>query len=218
MNYRQTTLEKLPASMADDSGRTFSLRERVEETEHNVEDLLLCLQSLRADDVPAIHWSWDENAWHPESPHEEHYPQYFVRHIDPENAEYHVIWSAPLCRRDPTNEWRDGERYLEGVGRQALLFDYRLEASLDPATSGAIPVRLIHDSLGVVVAMHEETPLRRAFASVSGNKLKVDVQLLIKLTQWIDELKAYLKLEQQALATLERRAARHADLNLHTNE
>ncbi len=218
MNYRRTTLDQIPVTMLDAAGQAFAVRDRLEATEHNVEDLLLCLQSLRPDDVPAMHWNWDENAWHPESLPEEQYPQCFARHVDHDSAEYHAIWSAPICGRDPTRPWRDGERYLEGVGRQSLLFDYRFEASLDSSGGGAAPARLLYDSLSVVVAMHEETPLRRAFASGSGNKLKVDLQLLIKLMQWIDELNAYLRLEQQALGALERRAARHADHNLHTND
>ncbi len=218
MSYRRTTLDQIPATMLDAAGQPFSLRDRLEETEHNVEDLLLCLQSLRADDVPSMHWNWAENAWHPESASDEHYPQYFVRNVDHESAEYHALWSVPLCRRLPTQEWRDGERYLQGVSRQALLFDYRLQSTGDGAKEAKLPARLIHDSLSVVVGMHEKTPPRRAFASVSGNKIKIDVPLLIKLMQWIDELKEYLRLEKQALAALERRANRHADLNLHSNE
>ncbi len=218
MPYRRITLDQLPPAMLAGGGEPFSVRDRLEETEHNVEDLLLCLQALRADDVPSISWNWDENAWHPDSPSDEHYPQYFSRDINHDNIECHVIWSAPLCRRDPTRQWHDGERYLQGLGRQVLLFDYQLQATMPGEQDSAAPPRLIHDSLTVVVGMYEETPLRRAFASESGNKIKVELQLLIKLMQWIDELKDYLRLEKQALAALERRAKRHADLNLHSNE
>jgi hypothetical protein len=218
--------------LADAEGHVFSLRDRLEQTEHNVEDLLLCLQAMRVDDVPAMSWSWDENAWHPESIPDEHYPQYFACDTGPSTVEYHVIWSAPLGKRGH-REWHDAERYLAGTGRQVLLFDYRLDvnraAERDQAIAGGqaagnqaaaddSPLRLTCDSIHVVVAMYEAAPLRTAYASERGNKIKVDVPLLVTLAQWIDELKAYLPLEQQARSVIARRAGRHEDLNLHSNE
>lgn len=218
MSERRITLEQLPATLLGGDGQSFSVRERLEDTEHNVEDLLLSLQSLRTDDVPSISWNWDENAWHPDAPRDEHYPQYFVRETGAASADYHAIWSAPLCRRDAAREWHDGERYLQGAGRQVLLFDYRMRVALNAGPRAAAPGQLAHDSLRVAVGMHEGEPLREAFASTQGNKIKVDAPLLMTLARWIDELKDYLKLEKQVLAALERRANRHADLNLHSND
>ena len=219
MSERRINLEQLPATLLGGDGRPFSVRERIEDTEHNVEDLLLCLQALRADDVPSISWNWDENAWHPDAPRDEHYPQYFVRETNATSADYHILWSAPLCRRDASRDWRDGERYFQGVGRQVLLFDYRLQVDRGAgANVSSTDGRLAHDSLRVAAGMHEGEPLREAFASSQGNKIKVDAPLLMTLVRWIDELKDYLRLEKQVLATLERRANRHADLNLHSNE
>lgn len=226
MSHRRIHLSELPAMLIDAEGQTLSVRDRLEQTEHNVEDLLLCLQAMRVDDVPAISWSWDENAWHPELIPDEHYPQYFACDTGPMTVEYHAIWSAPLGKRG-RREWHDGERYLSGTGRQVLLFDYRLDvdraggregSASDSSTSDAAPPRLTCDSMQVVVAMHEAAPLRTAYSTARGNKIKVDVPLLVTLAQWIDELKAYLPLEQQARHVLARRAGRHEDLNLHSNE
>jgi hypothetical protein len=208
-------LDQLPATLLGGDGAPFSVRDRIEETEHNVEDLLLCLQALRADDVPSISWNWNENAWHPDTLPDEHYPQYFLRETDAPGADYHAIWSAPLCRRDPNRPWHDGERYLQGRGRQVLLFDYRITVAADGAPG---PARLAHDSIRVVLAAHEDAPVVEAFASLQGNKIAVDAPLLISLVRQIDALKDYLRLEKQVLAALERRANRHADLNLHSNE
>ncbi|MGH7139895.1 MAG: hypothetical protein ACREHD_29505, partial [Pirellulales bacterium] len=158
-------------------------------------------------------WSWDENAWHPEFVDDEHYPQYFVQDLGAASTRYHVIWSAPLCKRDPNTVWRDGERYLQGHGRQVLVFDYKLELVPSGETQ-----RLTHDSIRVVMGLHEAAPLRQAYASAQGNRIKVDAPFLVALSQWIDELKQFLKMERQVLDVLQRRAARHADRNLHTNE
>jgi hypothetical protein len=104
---------------------------------------------------------------------------------------------------------------LQGRGRQVLLFDYRMTVAVD-ATKG--PPRLTHDAIRVVLAAHEDAPLSEAFASTQGNKIAVTAPLLISLVRQIDALKEYLRLEKQVLAALERRANRHADLNLHSNE
>lgn len=218
MSVRRISLDQLPSELLGGDGRPFSVRDRIEDTEHNVEDLLLCLQALRADDVPSISWNWDENAWHPDAPRDEHYPQYFASETGAASADYHAIWSAPLCRRDASREWQDGDRYLHGVGRQVLLFDYRMRVAREAGQGSSAAGRLAHDSLRVVVGMHEGESLREAFASAQGNKIKVDAPLLMTLVRWIDELKEYLKLEKQVFAALERRANRHADLNLHSNE
>lgn len=216
MNYRRIGLDQIPATMLDTAGQTISLREHIEETEHNVEDLLLCMQAMRADDVPSISWSWDENAWHPEHINDEHYPQCFLSDVSPPGGDYHVIWSAPICERPTNREWHDALNYLEGRGRQVLLFDYQMRLLSDDAAARA--PALAHDSISVVVGMHEGAPLRTAFASAQGNKLRVDAPLLVRLTQWIDELKEYLRLEKQVTSVLQRRAQRHEHLNLHSNE
>jgi hypothetical protein len=213
MSHQRIPFEQLPATMLDGQGAAISLREHLEETEHNVEDVLLCLQALRVEDVPAITWSWEENAWHPEFLDDEHYPQYFVQEIGPNSSRYHAIWSVPLCKRDLNTIWRDGQRYLEGHGRQVLGLDYKLEL----AQSGT-EYRLTHDSMRIVMGLLEATPLRQAFASAHGNRIKVDAPLLVALIQWIDELKQLLKTERQVLDVLQRRAQRHSDRNLHTNE
>ena len=214
MDYQRVGLEQLPATVIDADGGRLSLREHLEETEHNVEDVLLCLQALRVDDVPSMSWSWDENAWHPEFLEDEHYPQYFQKEIEASVARYHAIWSVPLCKRDATTIWHDGERYLQGRGRQVLVFDYKLELN----TSDGEAPRLVHDSIRVVVGLHDHEPLRQAFASAAGNRIKVDAPLLVALCQWIDELKQFLVLERQVSDVLRRRAQRHEDLNLHSNE
>jgi hypothetical protein len=214
MSYQRIPLEQLPATVVDAQGIAFSLREHLEDTEHNVEDVLLCLQALRVEDVPAMAWNWEENAWHPEFLDDENYPQYFRQEIGPGSTRFHVIWSAPLCKRDPTTVWRDGDRYLQGHGRQVLLFDYKLELT----QADSAEYHLSHDSIRVVVGMHEATSLRQAYASAQGNRIKVDAPLLAALSQWIDELKQYLRLERQVLDVLERRAQRHSDRNLHSNE
>ncbi|HEX7378277.1 MAG TPA: hypothetical protein VF278_14260 [Pirellulales bacterium] len=213
MAYQRLGLEALPATIIDGQGAAMSLREHLEDTEHNVEDVLLCLQALRVDDVPAITWSWEENAWQPEFLDDEHYPQYFMQDLGPDGRRYHVIWSAPLCKRDLNTIWRDGERYLQGHGRQVLVFDYKLE--LSPSAAGLC---LTHDCVRVVMGLHDAAPLRQAFASVAGNRIKVDAPLLVNLCQWIDELKQFLKLERQVLDVLERRNQRRSEHNLHTNE
>lgn len=214
MNHQRIPFEQLPLTIVDQQGQALSLREHLEETEHNVEDVLLCLQALRVDDVPAITWSWEENAWHPELLDDEHYPQYFRQAISAECTRYHTIWSVPLCKRDVSTVWRDGERYLQGHGRQVLVFDYKLE--LNTTATGEHP--LSHDSMRVTMGLHESTPLRQAFASAHGNRIKVDAPLLVTLCQWIDELKHYLPLERQVATVLDRRARRQDELNLHTNE
>lgn len=216
MNYRRIGLDQMPAALRDAAGQTLAMRARLEETEHNVEDLLLCMQALRADDVPPMSWSWNENAWHPEHVNDEHYPQYFLSQAAPPVSQYHAIWSAPLCKRSPAREWHDAPSYLEGRGRQVLLFDYQMHLVAGEAASD--PPVLVHDSICVVMGMHEGMPPRTAFASTQGNKLRVDVPLLVRLTQWIDELKEYLRLEKQVASVLERRAQRHERHNLHTNE
>ena len=216
MNYRRIALEQMPGTLRDASGNSLSMRERVEETEHNVEDLLLCMQAMRVDDVPPISWDWEENAWHPEHLSDEHYPQFFQAESAGPGAEYHVIWSAPLCKRTMAREWHDAQNYLQGRGRQVLVFDYRLQLA-GGASATDVPA-IARDSISVVMGMHEGAPLRTAFASTRGNKLRVDAPLLVTLTQWIDELKEFLRLEKQVLAVLERRAQRHEHLNLHTNE
>ena len=213
MTYQRVPFERLPGTVFDGEGVALSMREHLEETEHNVEDVLLCLQALRVEDVPAITWSWEENAWHPEFLDDEHYPQYFVQEIGPDCSRYHALWTAPLCKRDPSTTWRDGDRYLQGHGRQVLVFDYKLEL----ARSGD-EYRLTHDSIRVVMGLHEAAPLRQAYASAHGNRIKVDAPLLVALSQWIDELKHFLKLERQVLDVLDRRSQRHSDRNLHTNE
>ena len=214
MNHQRIPFEQLPLTILDQQGQALSLREHLEETEHNVEDVLLCLQALRVEDVPAITWNWEENARHPELLDDEHYPQYFRLQISPHSARYHAIWSVPLCKRDVSTVWRDGERYLQGHGRQVLVFDYKLE--LDSSADG--DQRLTHDSIRVAMGLHDATPLRQAFASARGNRIKVDAPLLVAICQWIDELKAYLPLERQVASVLQRRAQRHEELNLHTNE
>lgn len=213
MAYQRIPLEALPSAVVDGQAAALSLREHLEDTEHNVEDVLLCLQALRVDDVPAITWSWEENAWQPEFLDDEHYPQYFMQEVGADSRRYHVIWSVPLCKRDLGTIWRDGERYLQGHGRQVLLFDYKLD--LAPSAEG---LRLTHDSVRVVMGLHEAAPLRQAFASAQGNRIKVDAPLLVALCEWIDELKQFLKLERQVLDVLHRRTQRHSDHNLHTNE
>lgn len=213
MAYQRIPLETLPPTLIGAQGAAFSLREHLEDTEHNVEDVLLCLQALRVDDVPPITWSWEENAWHPEFLDDEHYPQYFTQELGPGQSRYHAIWSVPLCKRDPNTTWRDGERYLQGHGRQVLLFDYKLELA-----QSAEGLRLAHDSVRVVMGLHEGAPLRQAFASAQGNRIKVDAPLLVALSQWIDELKQFLKTERQVFDVLQRRAQRHKEHNLHTNE
>ncbi|HVX13237.1 MAG TPA: hypothetical protein VHC22_18780 [Pirellulales bacterium] len=213
MSYQRIPLERLPSTIIDGEGVAISLRQHLEETEHNVEDVLLCLQAMRVEDVPAIGWSWEENAWHPEFLDDEHYPQYFVQEVGPETTRYHAIWSVPLCKREVNTIWRDGERYLQGHGRQVLVFDYKLELARSGETD-----RLTHDSIRVVMGLHEAAPLRQAYASAQGNRIKVDSPLLVALSLWIDELKDFLKLERQVLDVLERRAQRHSDRNLHTNE
>ncbi|HET6880272.1 MAG TPA: hypothetical protein VFI31_08960 [Pirellulales bacterium] len=213
MAYQRIPLEALPPTVVNGVGTAFSLRQHLEETEHNVEDVLLCLQALRVEDVPPITWSWEENAWHPEFLDDEHYPQYFLQDLGPGASRYHTIWSVPLCRRDPNTIWRDGERYLAGHGRQVLIFDYKLEL----AQANEV-LHLTHDSIRVVMGLHEAAPLRQAFASAHGNRIKVDAPLLVTLSQWIDELKHFLKLERQVLDVLQRRSQRHSDRNLHTNE
>jgi hypothetical protein len=214
MNHQRIPLEQVPTTIFDEQGQDFSLRQHLEETEHNVEDVLLCLQALRVDDVPAITWSWEENAWHPELVDDEHYPQYFAQDISPQSIRYHIIWSAPICKRDVSTVWRDGERYLQGLGRQVLVFDYKLELTSTPAGKHY----LSHDSIRVAMGLYESTPLRQAFASAHGNRIKVDAPLLVTLCRWIDELKEYLPLERQVATVLQRRAQRQAELNLHTNE
>jgi hypothetical protein len=214
MEYLRIAFEQLPTAIVNAQGETFSLREHLEETEHNVEDVLLCLQALRVEDVPAITWSWEENAWHPELLDDEHYPQYFKQQMAPHSVRYHAIWSVPLCKRDVSTVWRDGERYLHGHGRQVLVFDYKLE--LNSTADGE--QRLTHDSIRVAMGLHEATPLRQAFASAHGNRIKVDAPLLVTLCKWIDELKEFLPLERQVANVLQRRAQRHEELNLHSNE
>lgn len=216
MNYRRIGLDQMPAAFREATGEQISMRQRIEETEHNVEDLLLCMQAMRVDDVPQISWNWDENAWHPEHVNDEHYPQYFLSEAASPGSEYHAVWSAPLCKRTAAHEWHDGMNYLQGRGRQVLLFDYRLH--LVPGDAATEAPTLVHDSISVIVGLHEAAPLRTAYASTQGNKLRVDAPLLVMLTQWIDELKEYLRLEKQVTGVLQRRAQRHEHLNLHTNE
>jgi hypothetical protein len=214
MTHERIPFEQLPATMVDGQGQVVPLRDHLEETEHNVEDVLLCLQALRVEDVPAITWSWEENAWHPELLDDEHYPQYFSQRISPECTRYHIIWSVPLCKRDVSTVWRDGARYLQGQGRQVLVFDYKLELNL----SATGERQLTHDSIRVTMGLYESTPLRQAFASAHGNRIKVNAPLLVTLCQWIDELKQYLPLERQVANVLDRRARRQDELNLHSNE
>lgn len=213
MIYQRVPLERLPTTVVDGQGIAFPLRQHLEETEHNVEDVLLCMQALRVDDVPPITWSWKENAWHPEFVDDEHYPQYFTQDLGAAVSRYHAIWSVPLCKRDPNTVWRDGERYLQGHGRQVLVFDYKLELAESGETH-----RLTHDSIRVVLGPHEAAPLRQAYASAAGNRIRVDAPLLATLCQWIDDLKQFLKIERQVNDVLQRRAQRHADRNLHSNE
>ena len=73
------------------------------------------------------------------------------------------IWSVPLCKREVNTIWRDGERYLKGHGRQVLVFDYKLELARSGETD-----RLTHDSIRVVMGLHEAAPLRLARRGVEG--------------------------------------------------
>jgi hypothetical protein len=199
-------LDELPAHLIDASENVVTARSLVEETEHNVEDL-------------------------PELVSDDQYPQCY-RHATPSGNDYYVIWSVPLCRRDQRLDWRDAERYFLGIGRQALLFEYKLATepadapSPGPETAAAAtdtaatdpPARLLGDSLKVSLGLHEGVPLQRVTCSETGNKIKVDLPLLVSLAESIDKLKSYLVLEKQASAVLQRRGQRLAEFDLHTNE
>ncbi len=227
MNHQRMRLDQLPTHLIDRSNSVVTARSLVEETEHNIEDLLLCLEALRGEDVPHIGWDWNEKQWQPELISNDDYPQCY-RHLTPGGGiDYHVIWSVPLCRRDQTRDWRDAERYFQGIGRQVLLFEYKL--STDPvdgpvpglraaASLTDRPARMLGDSLSVSLGLYEGVPLRRVTSSESGNKIKVDLPLLISLAESIDGLKNYLALEKQAVAVLQRRSQRLKERDLHTNE
>src|SRR5271168_2226501 len=110
-----------------------SVRRQVEATENNIEDLLLCLNGMRPDDVPSMHWSWDEEEWQPALVDEdEYYPQcYEVQgdSIGPGSMqgtplEYQILWSVPVCGRDQAKHWCDIQHFREGSVRQAIVFDY----------------------------------------------------------------------------------------------
>ena len=227
MNHQRLRLDHLPTELIDASQNAVTARSLVEATEHNIEDLLLCLEALRSDDVPHIGWDWEENQWQPELVSQDHYPQCY-RHATPGGGiDYHVIWSVPLCRRDPAIDWRDAERYFQGSGRQVLLFEYMLStepvddtvADLGAAASGSeLPARLLGDSISVWLGLHEGVPLQRVTAIEAGNKIKVDLPLLVSLAESIDALKSYLALEKQATAVLQRRMQRLKERDLHTNE
>ncbi len=191
-------------------------RPLVAATEHNIEDLLLCLEGMRSEDVPHMNWDWDRNQWQPDLLRDDHYPQCYKHDTPSGGADFHILWSVPLCGRSQQRDWNDAEHYFRGQGRQALIFDYQLSTAA--TRPGGLPPRLLADSISVSLAMVEGTPLRKLVKAESGNKIRVDMPLLIEIARTIDELKAYLALERQALEVLHRRSHRDADRALHTNE
>lgn len=212
MNHERIRLEELPAALVDRRGMRLATRERIADTEHNVEDLLLCLEALRPDDVPHVAWDWAQQAWQPELVSHEHYPQAYAHQTPSGGVDYHIVWSVPICRRDPAREWHDGQRYFQGTGRQVLLFEHRL------ATEPGDPPRLLAEGISAAVAVHEGVPLERVWTNDAGNTIRVDAPLLIRLAEIIDGLKGYLALEKQVLGVLERRARRIKERDLHQND
>jgi hypothetical protein len=197
-----------------------SVRRQVEATEHNIEDLLLCLNGMRPDDVPSMHWSWDEREWQPALVDEdEYYPQCYEvlgdsigpGSVQEKPLDYQILWSVPVCGRDGEKHWHDIQRFREGSVRQAIVFDYDVAApkSADEACG--------EQRLTVWFGTTERLPLIKVCAS-DDNRIPVDLDLLISMATQLDDLRAYLKIERQAQEILQVRAQRTEEMDLHTNE
>jgi hypothetical protein len=192
------------------------VRSRAEATEHNLEDLLLCMNSMRPKDVLSMHWNWEEAEWQPALIDEdEHYPQCFATegeysteldHDEPP-LDYQILWSVPLCGRDQSKHWHDIRGFRTGYVRQALIFDYDISASR----------QVDEERLTIWFGSTESIPLVKIYAS-DDNRIVVDADLLIALSQEIDDLNEYLALEKRALEVLHLRENRHAEMDVHTNE
>lgn len=217
MHYERVRLDQLPPELVDEHGTVVAARSRIADTEHNVEDLLLCLEALRPQDVPHVVWDWEQNQWQPELANLEHYPQAYAHRTPDGGVDYYVIWAVPICRRDPHRHWQDGQQYFAGTGRQALIFEYRLatEPGDDPQLD---PPRLVAEGLSVAFASHEKAPLARVWTNQAGNSIRVDAPLLVSLVESLDDLKHYLAQEKQVLDVLHRRSQRIKERDLHTNE
>jgi hypothetical protein len=197
-----------------------AVRRQVEATEHNIEDLLLCMNGMRPDDVPSMHWNWDEEEWQPALVEEdEYYPQcYEVQNdsIGPGSAQekpldYQILWSVPVCGRDGSKHWCDIQHFREGSVRQAVVFDYDISC---PRTANEA---CGEQRLTVWFGTTERAPLLKVYSS-DDNRIAIDVDILIYLAKQLDDLRDYLKLERQAEGILEVRAQRIKEMDLHTND
>lgn len=216
MNHELVRLDQLPPELVDEQETVLATRARIADTEHNIEDLLLCLEALRPDDVPHVYWDWEQNEWQPELVNHEHYPQAYAHRTPGGGVDYHIVWSVPICRRDPTRTWNDGQHYFAGTGRQALLFEYRL-ATEPAAEPDASPPRLLAESIHISLALHEQVELKPVWSNHAGNTIRVDASLLLGLIESIDALKHFLALEKQVLGVLQRRSQRLKERDLHQN-
>jgi hypothetical protein len=196
------------------------VRRQVEATEHNIEDFLLCLNGMRPDDVPSMHWSWDEKEWQPALVDEdEYYPQcYLVQgdsigpgSVQEKPLDYQILWSVPVCGRDGSKHWHDIQHFREGSVRQAIVFDY--DVSNSPAEQQASSEQRLTIWFGTT----ERTPLVKIFAG-HDNRILIDADLLIGMSQRLDDLRVYLRVERQAEEILQVRAGRVDSMDLHTND
>jgi hypothetical protein len=196
------------------------VRRQVEATEHNIEDLLLCLNGLRSDDVPSMHWNWEEEEWQPALVDEdEYYPQCYEvlgdsigpGSVQEKPLDYQILWSVPICGRDGSKHWHDIQKFREGCVRQAIVFDYDISR---PRTAGET---CREERLTIWFGATERAPLLKVYAS-NDNRIAVDLDMLIGLAKQLDDLRAYLKLERQAEEILHVRAQRVAEMDVHTND
>ncbi len=197
-----------------------AVRLQVEATEHNIEDLLLCLHGMRSDDVPSMHWNWDEEEWQPALVDEdEHYPQCYEVEgdsigpgdVQEKPLDFQILWSVPVCGRDQAKHWHDIQHFRTGSVRQAIVFDYDISK---PRAGQKISEE---HRLTVWFGATEKTPLFKVYAS-DDNRIAIDVELLTGLAKQLDDLRAYLKLERQAEEILQVRAQRTEEMDVHTND
>ena len=179
MSVRRFSLDQLPSELLGGDNRPFSVRERIEDTEHNVEDLLLCLQSLRTDDVPSISWNWDENAWHPDAPRDEHYPQYFAGETGAASATITPSGRRPCAAATPPANGTTANAICKASGGRCCCSTIACGSREKRANRRRRPAGWSTTRLRVVVGMHEGTPLREAFASArrqqdQGRRAAVD--------------------------------------------
>jgi hypothetical protein len=185
------------------------LQRLVEQTEHNIEQLLLHLHALCPDDVPAIKWEGDQ--WQPDLLNDDIYPQ-FHRAEDFENQEkggdhpeterYEVLWALPLCGRDQTKHWHDKIGLANGTASKVLLFHYEFTVT---RADKILQSSLLECFVGVYEGYQGHSgSVVRTWQNSHDNTVPIAPALLVTLVEHIENLRHHIEIEKRVAKVIRR--------------